>query len=303
MSATRNRLANLARTLDGVQSRMERATVLDPVADEVAGWSDRLLPHGVTRDVASGLPIAHPLHPLLVTVPIGSWTAASWLDLTGGDRKAARRLVGLGILGALPAVVTGVNDWLTTGGGERRVGITHALVNDVALTLYGASWLARRRGRQVKGTLLALTGFAVTAVGGWLGGGITYALGVGVDTTAFQKLPTDWTDVAAESDVRAGTATKGDADGVPVLLVRDGGRIVALADRCTHRGGPLHEGDLGPDCITCPWHGSRFALDGTVLAGPATRPQPSLEVRVVAGRVEVRRADEPRTLRTNPVGR
>lgn len=303
MPATRRPLANLARTLDELQSRLERATVLDPVADEVAGWSDRLLPRGVTRDVASGVPIAHPLHPLLVAVPIGSWTAASWLDLTGGDRKAARRLVGLGILGALPAVVTGVNDWLTTSGGERRVGITHALVNDVALTLYGASWLARRRGRQVKGTLLALSGFAVTAVGGWLGGGITYALGVGVDTTVFQKFPTDWTDVAAEADVRAGTVAKGDADGVPVLLVRDGDRIVALADRCTHRGGPLHEGELGADCITCPWHGSRFAFDGSVLAGPATRPQPSLEVRVVAGRVEIRRPDEPRALRTNPVGR
>lgn len=297
------RLPTLARKLDGLQSRLERTTALDPVADAVARVADRSLPHGTTRDVASGVPIAHPLHPLLVVPPLGSWTAATFLDLTRSDRTAARRLVGIGVLAAVPAAVSGTNDWLTTSGAERRVGLTHALLNDVALGCYTASWLARRRGRQAKGVLLALAGLTVTAAASWLGGHLAYALGVGVDTTAFQRLPDDWTDVAAEDDVRSGQPGVGDADGVPVLLVRDGARIVALADRCTHRGGPLHEGELGDGCITCPWHGSRFAFDGSVLAGPASRPQTSLEVRVVAGRVQVRRPDEPRSLRTRPTGR
>ena len=77
--------------------------------------------------------------------------------------------------------------------------------------------------------------------------------------------------------------------------------MVVLADRCTHRGAPLHEGELLAGCIVCPWHGSEFALDGSVVHGPATRPQAAYEVRVVDGQVLVRRADEPRTLRTNPV--
>jgi nitrite reductase/ring-hydroxylating ferredoxin subunit len=90
---------------------------------------------------------------------------------------------------------------------------------------------------------------------------------------------------------------------VPLMLLRQDGAIYALNDRCTHRGGPLHEGTVVDDCIECPWHGSRFHLsDGTVARGPATTSQQSFEVQVEAGRVRVRRMDEQRALRTNPVG-
>lgn len=292
----------LAQVLDRTADRIEHSTALDDLATLVARAVDRLLPAGITRDVASGVPLGHPLHPVLVAVPIGSWSAAGWLDLTGGDARAARRLVALGILSALPTAVTGANDWLTTAGGERRVGLMHALLNDLALMLFGASWLARRRGRRARGAVLTLAGLSVTGAAGWLGGHLAYAMGVGVDTTAFQRLPADWTDVAAESDVSDARALSVDADGAPVLLARDHGSVIALAGRCTHRGGPLHEGELADGCITCPWHGSRFALDGTVRRGPATRPQARLEVRIVDGRVQLRRPDEPRTLRTNPIG-
>jgi nitrite reductase/ring-hydroxylating ferredoxin subunit len=78
----------------------------------------------------------------------------------------------------------------------------------------------------------------------------------------------------------------------PVLLLRQGARVHALADRCNHRSGPLHEGDVGDGTITCPLHGSRFRLDdGSVEQGPATYPQPVFETRVTAGEVEVRRPD------------
>jgi nitrite reductase/ring-hydroxylating ferredoxin subunit len=87
------------------------------------------------------------------------------------------------------------------------------------------------------------------------------------------------------------------------MLLRRNGTIYALNDRCTHRGGPLHEGTLIDDCIECPWHGSQFHLsDGSVARGPATTPQQSFEVRVDAGRVLVRRTGEQRALRTNAVG-
>jgi nitrite reductase/ring-hydroxylating ferredoxin subunit/uncharacterized membrane protein len=292
----------ISAALERVLERIERAEILDKPSDVIAAAVEKVVPKGKVRDVASGTPIGHPLHPAMVAVPIGSWTAATYLDVTFGDRRAARRLVGFGILTALPTALTGANDWTTTAGAERRLGLVHAVLNDVALTLYAGSWLARRRGHHLRGVGLSLAGATVLAGAGWLGGHLAYALGIGVDTTAFQQFPEDWTDVAAESAVLAEQAVEGDADGVRVLLARHDGRIVALSDRCTHRGGPLHEGSISDGCVTCPWHESVFALsDGTVVRGPASRPQPVAEVRVVDGRVQVRR-QSARTLRTNPTG-
>ena len=290
-------------TLERVLHRLEHASALDKPSELGAGVLERVLPKGRLGDLASGTPIGHPLHPVLVAIPIGSWTAATYLDLTGGGDTAARRLVGLGNLAALPAALTGANDWMTTSGAERRVGFAHAVLYYAALGLYSASWLARRRGKHVGGATLSLAGAAVLSGAGWLGGHLAYGLGVGVDTTAFQQAPEDWTDVAAQSAVPAGQAIARDAGGVPVLLARHEGRILALADRCAHRGGPLHEGAIADGCVTCPWHDSTFALvDGAVISGPATRPQPTLEVRIVDGRVQVRRPAEARALRANPVG-
>ena len=79
------------------------------------------------------------------------------------------------------------------------------------------------------------------------------------------------------------------ADGVDVLLVRQGGRVYALANRCTHRGGPLHQGRLSDGCVECPWHKSVFRLDdGSVERGPAAYPQRSFDVRVADGEIFVR---------------
>ncbi len=295
-------LTSLTKALDSVVGRVEHATALDRAGDVAAQAVARALPDGTVRDVASGTPAGHPLHPVLVTLPIGSWAGATVLDLTHGDAAAARRLVGLGVLGAVPSAVTGANDWLSTTGAERRVGLVHAALNYTGLALYSASWLARRRGHRVRGAALSLAGLSVIGASGWLGGHLSYALGVGVDTTAFQHFPSTWTDVAADADVPSGSAVRADADGVPVLLTRHEGGVIALADRCTHRGGPLHEGTIADGGITCPWHGSTFDIsDGSVRSGPASRPQPTLETRVVGGRVEVRH-DDPRGMRNRPVG-
>lgn len=284
---------------------IENATVLDAPADVLAGFVSKVLKPGTVKDLLSGTPIGHPAHPALIAVPIGSWISASWLDIVGGrgSRDAARKLVLLGIVSAVPTALTGASDWSDTSGAERRVGFVHAMANSAGLGLYVASWRARRRGHHVRGAGLAMAGAGVVGVSGWLGGHLAYALGVGVNTTAFVSAPAEWTDVAAEADLLEGQPTSAN-DGVqPLLLLRQGGTIYALSDRCTHRGGPLHEGSLIDDCIECPWHGSRFRLvDGAVVQGPATQPQASLEVRVETGRVLVRRGPEPRSLRTHPVG-
>ena len=68
----------------------------------------------------------------------------------------------------------------------------------------------------------------------------------------------------------------------------DGG-VAAISAVCTHRGAPLADGEFAAGCVTCPWHGSRFALaDGRVEQGPATFPQPRFEARINGERIEVR---------------
>jgi nitrite reductase/ring-hydroxylating ferredoxin subunit/uncharacterized membrane protein len=283
--------------------RIEQAEVLDKPAEVLSSAISKAVPAGPVKDLLSGTPLGHPAHPMLVTVPIGAWTAVSVLDFFGGTgaRDAARKLVAFGALAALPTAATGASDWSDTLGAERRVGLVHAVGNYAALGVYGLSYLARRRGQHVRGKVLALGGVSLLALTGYLGGHLSYAYGVGVDTTAFQGAPEEWTDVAADADVREGEATYVEVGGVPVLLSRVNDRVTAIFDRCTHRGGPLHEGRIDGDCVECPWHGSKFRLvDGEVLQGPAQLPQPRLEVKLTDGRVLLRRTEE-RALRSNPV--
>ena len=303
MKADVTAAAPLTRFLDRAVGAIERAEVLDRISAPVAAVEKKI---GTTlpwwKNLMSGTFLGHPLHPLLVAVPIGSWTAASVFDLAL-DRRGAQRLIGVGILTALPTMAAGGSDWAYTEGAEQRVGLVHAMANSTTLAAYTLSWWERRRGHWFRGIGWTLVGATTLGVGGWLGGHLAYALGVGVDTTAFQHATDEWTPVADSVAVVAGTLTAGDLAGVPVVLTRDaGGSVVALADRCTHRGAPLHEGELVDGCLVCPWHSTVFALDGAVLRGPATRPQPSYEVDERDGRVLLRRADEERTLRTNPVG-
>ena len=81
-------------------------------------------------------------------------------------------------------------------------------------------------------------------------------------------------------------------DDLDLLIVRQHGRLCALAHSCAHLGGPLSEGTLKEGSVVCPWHGSEFALeDGRVINGPATQSQPCLDVREHAGQIEVKRRD------------
>src|ERR687886_747249 len=64
--------------------------------------------------------------------------------------------------------------------------------------------------------LLALAGMGVVGVGGWLGGHLSYAEGVGVDNTAFEDYPSDWTAVADDADVLEGVARRVEVDGIPL---------------------------------------------------------------------------------------
>jgi nitrite reductase/ring-hydroxylating ferredoxin subunit len=64
--------------------------------------------------------------------------------------------------------------------------------------------------------------------------------------------------------------------------------VYALKETCSHLGGPLSEGELKGDTITCPWHFSTFRLkDGSVLNGPASSRQVRYRARIANGQVEL----------------
>ncbi len=153
-------------------SRLEQARGLDPIVRAVRPLADALVADPARRDLLRGRWLGHAVHPLLTDVPIGFWTSAVTLDLLGGrgSRTAARRLVGLGVLAAVPTAVTGWAEWSGTGEREQRVGVVHAVSNIVALSLFAGSWRARRRGRHLRGKATALAASGALGVGGYLGG-------------------------------------------------------------------------------------------------------------------------------------
>lgn len=275
--------------------RLEQAAPLDAPAEAVAKQVRSAIPKGPVKDALSGTYLGHALHPLLTDAVIGSWLSATILDLVGGgeSQTAARRLTAAGILASLPTAASGLNDWADTtpaDPGVRRVGAVHAVANIAALGLYGASYAARRGGRRVRGAALGLGGLALLGASGHLGGHLSYSQGVGVDETTFDQRPTDWTDAGPAAGVdRPGAITCARVGGIDVAIVNDAGRLHALQDRCNHRGGALHEGELRDGCLVCPLHGSAFRIaDGSVERGPAAYPQPAFEVRAEGDRLQVR---------------
>jgi nitrite reductase/ring-hydroxylating ferredoxin subunit len=266
---------------------------LDPLAKTLGKTARNVIKAGPVKDALSGSWLGHALHPLLTDVPIGTFTSAVLLDWFGGKRSrpAAERLLAFGLASTVPTVLSGYSDWGDSEVGSdavRRIGIVHAAANATAATLFAASLVARRRGADGRG--LALAGAATLAGSGYLGGHLTLAEGIGVDQTTFEEGADDWKAVLGDTELGEGEARCVEADGTAVIVVRRDGELHALSNRCSHRGGPLHEGELDGHTVQCPWHGSVFDVrDGALVRGPSAYPQPAWDTRVQAGRIEVRR--------------
>jgi nitrite reductase/ring-hydroxylating ferredoxin subunit len=130
---------------------------------------------------------------------------------------------------------------------------------------------------------------AIVGASAYLGGYLSFVKGVGVNQTAFEEWPQEWMPVIAEEELAEDTLTLARTDGVRIMLYKKGEELYALSDRCSHRGCPLHLGQVNDLMVECSCHGSIFRLsDGGVVRGPATVPAPSYEVRCQDGKVEVR---------------
>ena len=242
-----------------------------------------------------GSALGHPLHPALIDLPLGSWTLAAILDameITGLRRRSALSdtAIKIGLLGALGAAVAGATDWSETDGRAKRIGLVHGVLNLAATGIYATSLLFRRGSRST-GIALSMTAYGIALSSAWLGGHLTYGEQIGVDhtATADQDTPKKFVAVLDADKLAENKPVKVTADGVAVVLVKQGDAIYALRETCTHLGGPLSEGKIVGDGIQCPWHGSRFCLkDGRVLDGPAVFPERVFDVRVREGQIEVR---------------
>lgn len=165
------------------QSVVQRVAGEDRM-DGVADRASRVVTsrsRGRSGELLRGDWLGHAFHPLATDFTSGPWMGASFLDLFGppGSAAAARRLVGLGLLAAVPTWLSGAVDWQQSRGRDRRVGLLHAATSTVSTGLYAASYVARRRGEGRRGVVLGLLGGLVAMGDGYVGGDLTLVAGVG----------------------------------------------------------------------------------------------------------------------------
>ena len=137
----------------------------------------------------------HPLHPMLVALPIGLFVASFAFDLIhlwkGGElwQDLAFYDLAAGLVGAVGAAIPGFIDYVSlTGERVLRVAHWHFGVNVALLSVYGLDlWLRIESRKSVDGVfhlgpfLLSAVGMLLLGLSGWLGGELVFAHGVAVD--------------------------------------------------------------------------------------------------------------------------
>jgi nitrite reductase/ring-hydroxylating ferredoxin subunit/uncharacterized membrane protein len=256
-------------------------------------------PGRTLEDVLHGTTVlGHPLHPAITDVPLGAWTVgvlADWLFVATGriPAVAGDLALAVGVAAAVLAAITGLTDHRETYGHELRTATLHGLTMTVVLVVELVSLGLRiwAPGMRLSAVVLASLSWLLALAGSYAGGHLTFGLGVTVNHNAFAAEPTDFVRVGTREDFPEGEMRRVDAGGLPVVIVRRNGLLRAMGAVCSHAGGPLDEGKLDGDVVTCPWHQSRFRFgDGHVVGGPATFDQPPLIVRERGGVVEVKLA-------------
>lgn len=283
-------LEGLARPLRGLSNG---------IASVVRGFYGALGgPGRLLQDFLNGSWLGHSLHAVLVDVVIGGATAALLLDVlrlffgVAGLADATFWVVLLVFLSALGAAVTGLTDYkdTTEDTPTRDVAGLHGLTNIVATVGFGVSMVQRMGAAHDAAFWVLLASYLVVSVGGYIGGHIVFKHGYMVNFNAFArgKKAAEFTPVVAAAEVPEEAPTKVAFGATNVMLVRRGDVVYALKESCSHLGGPLSQGELKGDTITCPWHFSTFRLtDGSVVHGPASSRQVSYRARIANAQVEL----------------
>lgn len=138
----------------------------------------------------------HPIHPMIVPIPIGLWIFSFVGDLfyLGGTTNPAWTTVALycmggGIVGALLAALPGLVDLLSLPAGPRSTALKHMAINLTVVVLYVINFYLRLEAPGSPGKLvwLSLIALGLLVISGWLGGKMVYEYGVAVDTPPIAK--------------------------------------------------------------------------------------------------------------------
>jgi uncharacterized membrane protein len=145
--------------------------------------------------------LGHAAHPILIVFPLGLLATSVIFDVlcaaTGNPQfpVAAYWMIAAGVIGGVVAAVPGFVDWLAIPKDTRakRVGLYHAIGNDIVLVLFAVSWWLRRDTPNHDPTTVAFALSVVAALlalfTGWLGGELVERLGMGVHDGAHLDAP------------------------------------------------------------------------------------------------------------------
>ncbi|MDQ2680003.1 MAG: DUF2231 domain-containing protein [Candidatus Eremiobacteraeota bacterium] len=139
----------------------------------------------------------HPIHPMLVALPIGFFVGvlvSDVISIWGGPEfwsRMALWLIAYGVIGALVAALFGFVDYLTTpmSPEAKKTGTAHMLLNLLVVAIFIAAFFVRLQlGNSVLGYVLTYVPLAILIVTGWLGGRLAYHFGIGVQPEATSRL-------------------------------------------------------------------------------------------------------------------
>jgi uncharacterized membrane protein len=145
--------------------------------------------------------LGHPIHPMLIVLPLGLFIGAVVFDAlymwrgSPAFATVAYWNIAAGIMGGLLAAVFGLIDWLAIPAGTRakRIGLLHGGANVVVVLIFAVVWWMRGNAPDAAPTpslfLLEVLALVLGSVAGWLGGELVDRLGVGVDDGAHLDAP------------------------------------------------------------------------------------------------------------------
>ncbi len=278
------------------------------------------------KKILEGRWFGHPLHPLIVHLPLGLWLLGTVLDVVAFSSPSERWALegaawslAIGTAVAVIAVVLGLNDWLDIRADHpaQRAAMWHMGLTLPATLLFiidSIMHLAARQNGHVSHIMLGLSivGYLLTLVGGYLGGLLVYDNGISVGrhrrTTGLphntiheprkgtsethlapsQGISAEFHPIIPEAALPEGLTLRAEIGGTLFMLVKAEGKVYAVQDFCTHRCAPLSEGAVCGNEIRCAWHNSQFDLtSGKVTHGPAKVDLNTYDVRIRGGIIHV----------------